>query len=114
MKVIIDGTPYVPQVTSEPDTDILDMTFESRDLGRVVTVRYYLSRLAWVIWDQGEGLRGKKPFGNSGWQHELAGCLIDHGRIGGKRDAYKDLNDIDWEAANVLILAACDRLGGAA
>jgi hypothetical protein len=56
--------------------DILKLSFRSHDLGMVVTVKKYLSLLLERLWVEEEGFNGKRPFGNSGWQSELATCFI--------------------------------------
>jgi hypothetical protein len=53
-----------------------------------ITLRAYLKELLLTVWDEEEGFSGKRPFGNSGWQHDLAGALIragvdDIGRVDG-------------------------------
>lgn len=47
------------------------------------TVKDYLKQLLTLVWDEEEGFDGKRPFGNSGWQHEifesLNQCGFDEG-----------------------------------
>jgi len=35
------------------------------------TIRDYLKALLNQLWMEDEGFSGKRPFGNSGWQHEI-------------------------------------------
>lgn len=65
--------------------DALDTQFESRDLG-TLTARKYLKALLGELLLKGEGFSGKRPFGNSGWETELAKPLIEAGVIEGMID----------------------------
>jgi hypothetical protein len=45
----------------------------------VDTVRDYLKELLYMVLVEEEGFSGKRPFGNSGWQHEFMEPLRDAG-----------------------------------
>lgn len=52
------------------------------DLGEV-PLRYYLGKLLYRLWIDGEGFSGKRPFGNSGWDHDVARALCKAGVVKG-------------------------------
>ena len=83
----------------------LDTKFQSMDIGEV-TARQYLKRLLSHLLMQGEGFSGKRPFGNSGWENELAQPLIMAGAISGTiEDGYAepDSDDEYTEALKALV-----------
>ena len=89
MAVLIDGVLYVPAptpVTGKTVLAALDLRFDS-DAGKNLTVRDYLRRLLETLWVEGESFSGKRPFGNSGWEHDLYKPLIAGGFISGRLDA---------------------------
>lgn len=43
------------------------------------TLREYLQKLLLTLFEEDEGFSGKRPFGNSGWQWQLASKLIEAG-----------------------------------
>lgn len=53
---------------------------------QAATVGQYLVRLAMVMWDEGEDVSGKRPFGNSSWEGEVIEALIRAGLIEGDLD----------------------------
>lgn len=63
----------------------LDLKFNSNDLGKT-TVRLYLKELLKTLLNEGESFSGKRPFGNSGWEWDLAGPLIKAGILKGELD----------------------------
>jgi len=68
------------------------------------TIRDYLHSLLKTLWSEGEGFSGKRPFGNSGWEHDLYVALVKGGAIAGKFDEeYDDLLDYDEKEADKLI-----------
>lgn len=60
----------------------LDLEFFNEDAG-CETIRGYFKELLTTLWQQGEGFSGKRPFGNSGWEHDLAFPLVEAGCIRG-------------------------------
>ena len=83
---------------------------EDNDAG-VSTIREYLCQLLLDVWKYGEGFNGKRPFGNSGWEHDLYYALAEAGLIEGnyKYDSvydYKDWYQIDQAAGNALVASA--------
>jgi hypothetical protein len=57
---------------------ILDLEMPENDAG-AKTVRQYLVALARQVWFEDEGFSGKRPFGNSGWSHELTNAVVAAG-----------------------------------
>ena len=48
------------------------------------TVREYLYQLLLKMWNEKEGFDGKRPFGSSGWEHDIYKALIDGEYISGR------------------------------
>lgn len=88
-------------------TDILDVEMPENDSG-AATVRGYLVALLRTLWCEGEGFSGKRPFGNSGWQYDLAAPLVKAGILPGKIDEWGDLGAFDEAALDRLVLEAID------
>src|ERR1700677_134889 len=47
------------------------------------TIGGYLQALVRCIWEEEESFSGKRPFGNSGWSHELYRAAIAGGAVEG-------------------------------
>ena len=113
MKVIIDDVRYVPQSVTPTEKHLaaLAVEIETCDAGDNITVRDYLTRLLLKVWEEEECFNGKRPWGNSGWSHDLHTPLIKAGFIEGKVDeeGYAEANDYRLADAFVcdLIFAMC-------
>ncbi len=59
----------------------LPMDPNTNDAG-AISVREYLVALARVVWIEGEGMSGKRPFGNSDWAYDLYEAVGEEGRKG--------------------------------
>lgn len=70
------------------------------------TVRDYLIKLLAKVWAEGEG-----PFGNSGWDFELALPLVKAGFVEGEIDGDGYLDGADFARSEALIAAAIQSLG---
>lgn len=90
-----------------PD-QILNLPMGENDSGET-TIRGYLVSLTRAVWDEQEDFSGKRPFGNSGWSHELYDALAEGGAIASTRDEDGDLN-YDWDEADAAIGEAIDCL----
>lgn len=88
----------------------LDVELGDNDSG-TPTVRTYLIALLEGVWRDGESFNGKRPFGNSSWQHDLYKPLIAAGLIPGDLDEDGDVEDIDYGVADDLIKRAIAELG---
>ncbi len=62
-----------------------NVRFDS-DAGENLTCREYLCELLALVWEQEQGFNGKRPFGNSGWQHDMLCALSEAGCIKGTKD----------------------------
>lgn len=96
--------------TQPTAADILNTPMGENDAD-AATIRDYLVKLLAVVWDEQEGFSGKRPFGNSGWEYEPLGALLDAGHIDGVRDEYGDIDELDETKGNSLIAAAIKALG---
>jgi hypothetical protein len=107
MEVLIDGVKYVPaspRPTEKTLSDALDLRFDS-DAGDDMTVRQYLHELLHVLWEKQESFDGKRPFGNSGWHHDLYGPLAKAGFIDlGPLD--EDGEPYDWSCEQIKLAHA--------
>jgi hypothetical protein len=86
-----------------PSVDVLALRFESDDLNRELTIREWLAELLLTLWREEEGFSGKRPFGNSGWQRDVAAVLIKAGAITGKLDEYGQVAEADDEELKDVI-----------
>lgn len=77
---------------------VLNLKFECTDLSETMTVKAYLKLLLKTLFEEGEGFSGKRPFGNSGWEHDLEKCFVENGIIEGKLDEDGYLESLDSEA----------------
>jgi len=73
----------------------LDLKFHCGDLDRDLTIRDYLKELLETLFRETEGFSGKRPFGNSGWDYDLAKPLIEVGCIAGRIDEYGYAEEFD-------------------
>lgn len=89
---------------------ILDITFESMDLNKKVSIREYLKELLKMVWIEEEGFSGKRPFGNSGWKYEIYKALIVAGLVTGAIDSHGYIEKVDGKEADRLIKEAIDYL----
>jgi hypothetical protein len=77
-------------------TDILSIPMKENDAG-ASTIGEYLLRLLVKVWDEDEGFSGKRPFGNSGWTHDLYAALAEAGIIEAEKDVWdEDDEDYGW------------------
>lgn len=90
--------------------NILDIPMEQND-ANASTIREYLKALLYALWDEGEGFSGKRPFGNSGWEHDLYNALVKAGVVAGTWDEeYNCVRGVDYAKANKLIFKAIEEL----
>lgn len=66
----------------------------------------YLIRLLAVMWQEGEGFSGKRPFGNSSWECEIYDALVRADLVGGVIDSDGYLDEVDDVAADRLVAGA--------
>jgi hypothetical protein len=114
MNVVIDGVRYVPAPTPCEKPELLDFVFFSEDLDRDLTIREYLVKLLWTLWNDGEGFSGKRPYGNSGWEFELYAALLKAQAIEGELDEdgrVHRLPEASRSQADAIIFGLIDQLG---
>lgn len=74
------------------------------------TVRQYLVELSRQCWVECEGFSGKRPFGNSGWQLEVAMALADGGFVARTLDSDGNWLANDESEVDELVNRCFDRL----
>lgn len=92
--------------------EILQIPMAEND-SRARTIGGYLTALLKKLWEEDEGFSGKRPFGNSGWNHDIAIALVEAKAIRGtieKEDGYTELTEYDETAMNKAILSAIKAL----
>ena len=98
-------------MSAEPTADdILNTPMPENDAS-ATTIRDYLDKLLAEVWKWQESFSGKRPFGNSDWEYELHGALLDAGLINGKRDEDGYIDEIDSAKGHGLIMKAIRELG---
>jgi hypothetical protein len=103
----MDSTIITPQ-------QVLDVAMEPgrNDVG-ATSVRGYLTALLAELWREEEGFSGKRPFGNSGWQHDVYSALAKAGYV---RHSVDEDGCVEYDRAaeakgQELMLAAIAALG---
>lgn len=66
---------------------ILNSKFLSSDFAYEISVREYIKELLLELFREVENFSGKRPFGNSGWIHDIEAHFVASGFIPGKVDA---------------------------
>lgn len=96
---------------------VLDCPMQDNDSG-ATTIRGYLKALLTTLWIEGEGFSGKRPFGNSNWEDDIAFALVKgkciKGRICSEMEdgeiVNEYLDDADYPTMNKLIKQAIEWL----
>lgn len=96
---------------------VLDCPMQENDSG-ANTINGYLKALLLTLWKEDEGFSGKRPFGNSGWQNDIALALVKGKLIRGAiytemedgEVVCEELSDADYPAMNKLIQQAIQEL----
>lgn len=83
--------------------DILDLPMGEND-AEAPTIRAYFRSLLSTLWTEEQGFSGKRPFGNSGWQHDVYLALAKGGGFPAESV------DEDGEIAAGFDYAEADRL----
>ena len=101
------------EITTMTPQQLLDLPLPENDSG-ADTVRGYLVALLTMLWQEGEGFSGKRPFGNSSWEYDLYQPMARAGLITATfdEDGYVDSFPTTRRLkADDLILAAIKALG---
>lgn len=91
--------------------EILELRFDS-DAGQDMSIREYLHELLWQLWNKGEAFSSKRPFGNSGWEHDLYKPLIEAGIVDGSFDDDGYINEVNTDEANATVFRLIDYVFG--
>lgn len=91
------------------EVDILSLPMEEND-ANAKTIKDYLKALLRELWNEQEGFSDKRPFGNSGWDHNLIRPLVKHGLVKGVLDEDGYVEECDGPHAMRLIHAAIEAL----
>ena len=92
--------------------DILKLPMQENG-AKAKTIGEYLITLSQQVWSKGERFSGKRPFGNSGWEHELYLALAEAKLVGCQiytYDDYVECHNINVETGNMLINKAYEAL----
>lgn len=84
--------------------DILDLKFESADLRRKVTIRYFFYEILKKLWAEQQNFNSKRLFGNSDWDGDLIVCLIKNEIIKGEVDEDGYIVHYDEEELNNVVI----------
>jgi hypothetical protein len=97
------------QTTEPTGEQILAVPMGDND-ALATTIREYLTALLRGVWRETEAFDGKRPFGNSGWWHELYTALAAAGLVESSTDEWGDVEIHDTGSADALIERAIDAL----
>ena len=90
--------------------NILDLLIEHPFSSGEITLKEYFKLLLLTLWEEDEGFRGKKPFGNSGWKWDVIHVLAKAKLVKGDATQYSDgdieFNNVDYKAGEKLIKQA--------
>lgn len=76
--------------------------FKDDDSG-AASFKAYFKTLLIALWQQGEGFSGKRPFGNSDWQHNVYKHLVASGAVKGVIDEDGYLDSFDKRTADSVV-----------
>ena len=78
---------------------ILALEFHSNDLDKDITVKDFMKELLSTLFKEMECFSGKRPFGNSGWEYDMAICFVKNKIISGTIEDLGDGDiDIDFDS----------------
>jgi hypothetical protein len=93
--------------------EMLELRWHYADLceeGADLSIRDYLKQLLTTLFEEGESFSGKRPWGNSGWENDLATPLVVGGAIAGTVDEYGYADDFKQDAVDTAIFEMIDAL----
>lgn len=91
-------------MTEDEVNTILNLPIEHGNNAGAITTGDYLYRLLANLIHDPEGFNGKRPFGDSGWLHDLYRPLVKAGLVEGRyNEEFDDLDDVNDEKANQLL-----------
>ena len=89
---------------------ILDLPMARGNDAGAKTIKDYFKALLKQVLTEEESFSGKRPFGNSGWMHDLYLPMVKAGIIAGEMDSDGYLEDYDRDEALKKLLAAVKEL----
>jgi hypothetical protein len=84
--------------------DILNLKMESND-ANAATIGEYLVALAETCWNMESGFCGKRPFGNSGWKHDIHLCLARNNLVSHEVDSNGYFENINQNECEKIVQA---------
>jgi hypothetical protein len=102
----------IEKVETTHDNGIGSLEFYCNDLDKKISIHDYLIELLKTLWEEQDEFSGKRPFGNSGWDYDLIGCLIANNIIEGKLDEYGYVIEGDTHKGYALIKEYIESLRG--
>ena len=106
LNIVINGQEYIlvrkSDILNDKRLIALETRFQS-DIGANETVREYLYQLLLKMWNEKEGFDGKRPFGSSGWEHDIYKALIDGEYIGGRFSDDGELSGFNESEADEFV-----------
>lgn len=100
------------EVVEDATVNIGSLEFYCNDLDKKISIHDYLIELLKTLWEEQDEFSGKRPFGNSGWDYDLIGCLIANNIIEGKLDEYGYVIEGDTKKGYALIKEYIESLRG--
>ena len=85
-------------------TNLLNLTFYSDDLGETMTIKAFFIRLLSDFWQQKEGFSSKRPYGNSYWERDVLACLVENKAFPATFDEDGNIDEYDSEAFDAFVL----------
>ncbi len=85
-------------------SQIKNIEFQSQQMDTQVTVGDWLKSLLCLVWEEGEGFSGKRPWGDSGWEYDIYETFVENNIISGTIDEYGGVEDCDDRLADKIIL----------
>lgn len=99
-------------MTSPTAQEILATPMQEND-ANATTIGGYLACLSAAVWQKEEGFSGKRPFGNSGWDHDVIRALITAKHVKGSLDADGYIVSYDGTEIHNTLITAFDLLKNA-
>lgn len=81
------------KITPEIVEQAKNLSFDSSDLNRELTIKEWLKTLLVTLLIEDEGFSGKRPFGNSGWTGDVEIALVRAGLSDG--EIHEEDGDVD-------------------
>ncbi len=97
--------------TKPTPQQVLDLPLPDNDAD-AATIRDYLIALLRLVWRDEQCFDGKRPFGNSSWQYDIAAALVRAGWVTGSIDEDGYVETCDTRQVDALMDEAIRALAG--